>query len=400
VIRHALAELRAHPWRAALSGVSLCIGVLAIVAISTVGAITRDVFIAAQEQRDGRAVLVGGEARTAALTPDAVRAALDAARPVKDAGGGAALTIQKGAWVGVPGGRSAGVPLRAQSMTMVAGDLERVRRIPLRMGRWFDSHADVPVELVLNDAAAVRWGVPGMRLDVWVSREETPVTAVVTGIVSDGSADPNVYANLTALLWANPHLVTKEDSVTVLVSHPRLAVDELAGVAVRIVAAAGGEIKRESLSRRDTVSYLLSQLESQQQAFTIVAVVALIIAAIGMLNIGLASIGERARELVIRRAVGATRTAILGQIVLAAVAVGLLATVAAVGLAVGAVQWWVPHQITPIAGQELAAAVAYPTVPWQSVFHGVLAATATTLVGSALPAIVAARLDVATALRD
>ncbi len=54
-------------------------------------------------------------------------------------------------------------------------------------------------------------------------------------------------------------------------------------------------------------------------------------------------------------------------------------------------QWWVPQRIHP------ASAIEPPGLPWSAVGWGLVAFVVTTVVGSAIPAIVAARLDVATA---
>jgi putative ABC transport system permease protein len=139
---------------------------------------------------------------------------------------------------------------------------------------------------------------------------------------------------------------------------------------------------------------LLEQLRTQQAAFLVVALVALAIAALGMLNIGLASVSERARELVIRRAVGATRADILGQMLVSSIVVGVAVAAVAVDTAWIGVQWWVPQLIAP------STAITPPGLPWAAVSWGLVAAISTTVAGSLLPAVVAARLDVATALRD
>lgn len=112
----------------------------------------------------------------------------------------------------------------------------------------------------------------------------------------------------------------------------------------------------------------------------------MVILALGILNIGLAGVSERARELVIRRAVGATRGDIIAQMLVSAMLVGVLAASVAVVLGAVAVEWWVPQRIPP------GSALAPPGLPWQAAGWGIIAAVTTTLAGSLLPALVAARL--------
>lgn len=92
----------------------------------------------------------------------------------------------------------------------------------------------------------------------------------------------------------------------------------------------------------DTVAALANNLESQRTAFLSVAVLALAVSALGILNIGLASMAERSRELVVRRAIGATRLNIVSQVVLTAILIGLVSAAVALGLVVLAVHVWVP----------------------------------------------------------
>jgi putative ABC transport system permease protein len=319
---------------------------------------------------------------------------LAAAEPVTATGGGVAIIAQPATQPGVarPHDLAAPHPLTVQSMTLVAGDLTRVKRLPMLAGRWFDSATDLPVELVVNLPAARRWGGVGTDLMVSISNRYPPVATVVSGVVADGQGEAIIYVSLPALLHVQPYaldLLTAE----ILLHHPGTGLDTLTQVGERVAGAGHGSLPGP-LRRADTVGLLLEQLRAQQAAFLVVALVALAIAALGMLNIGLASVGERARELVIRRAVGATRVDILGQMLVSSIVIGVAAAAVAVAAAWIGVQWWVPQRIAP------STAIAPPGLPWAAVSWGLVAAISTTVAGSLLPAVVAARLDVATALRD
>lgn len=131
-VSHGLADLRAYPGRAALTGLSLTIGVLAMVAIFTVGSITADVFIAAEEQHNGRLVTVQGQVELPHPGPAELRAALAAATPVADTGGAAVIIARPTSVTGVahPSQLAAGAAYSHQALNLVAGDLTGVRRLP------------------------------------------------------------------------------------------------------------------------------------------------------------------------------------------------------------------------------------------------------------------------------
>lgn len=308
ILGHGSTDLRAHPGRALLSGLSLCIGVLAVVAIFTIGAITTDVFVAVNEQRDGRYFTAQGTVTVGDPGPGQVRAALAMAEGVDVTGGAVAIVARP---VGITGLASVGEwqrgePLHIQPLAYVAGNLGGVRRLPLLAGRWFDAQADIPVELVVNQLAALRWGGIGTELMVLADPDGPPVSATIVGIIADGTASSTVLVSLPSLLRARPSAIAGTD-VELWLHHPRFGLPTLTPVANDMAAALGGQMRDDGLQRHDALQQLLDQLRSQQFAFFLVAMVALLISAMGILNIGLASVGERSRELVIRRAVGATR---------------------------------------------------------------------------------------------
>jgi len=136
---------------------------------------------------------------------------------------------------------------------------------------------------------------------------------------------------------------------------------------------------------------LLRQSQKTQQIFNIVmgaiAGLSLLVGGIGIMNIMLATVLERTREIGVRRAVGARQHDILRQFLVEAVVICLLGC--AIGLIVGYV---ISRAITFYAG--------WPTIV--SVFSVVLAVGVSTSVGMIFgiyPATKAAKLDVIDSLR-
>ena len=129
-----------------------------------------------------------------------------------------------------------------------------------------------------------------------------------------------------------------------------------------------------------------------QLGVTVTAILLLSVSAIGMINIGLAGIEQRSHELLIRRALGATRASIAIQVIGSSVLLGLIIAFAAVlisAVLVWAIPWMMPAD-SPLEP---------PAYPYTAAMIAACASIVTSLVGSLAPAIKAIRLQPALALR-
>ncbi len=153
---------------------------------------------------------------------------------------------------------------------------------------------------------------------------------------------------------------------------------------------------------------LLEQARKTQLQFTLVfgsiAGISLLVGGIGIMNIMLASVTERTREIGIRRALGATRKHILWQFLVETSVLSTLGGLAGVALGVGlsvAVQWGVSSlPDLPLVGQFFNRDANLPTqVTLWSILVSFIVAVATGLVFGLYPARRAAKQDPIVALR-
>ena len=136
---------------------------------------------------------------------------------------------------------------------------------------------------------------------------------------------------------------------------------------------------------------LLRQAEATQRTFSIVlgsiAGISLLIGGIGIMNIMLASVTERTKEIGIRRAIGAKRKQIVGQFLIETVVLSVSGGL--IGIGIGLL---IPWMITIIADMPTAV------TPW-SVGLSVVISVGIGIIFGMYPALRAANLDPIVALR-
>lgn len=150
-----------------------------------------------------------------------------------------------------------------------------------------------------------------------------------------------------------------------------------------------GETDFEVEDFRDTIQGVLNQTRQYAIAVMAVGIVAILAGGVGIMNVTLATIFSRVREIGIRRAVGATRRDILAQFVIEAMLLGFFGGLAGIGLGLAG--------ITYIAAKGMRGG-AEPLVWWH------LLATLGISIGagflfSLYPAYQASKMDPVEALR-
>jgi putative ABC transport system permease protein len=119
----------------------------------------------------------------------------------------------------------------------------------------------------------------------------------------------------------------------------------------------------------------------------------LLIGVAGILNVGLATVGERVEEFALRRAVGTPRSLLAGIVLSETLLTGLLTAAAAIGVSAAGLT-----VVVKLVGdsQPLLKDVVFP---WDAGVAGIIAGLIAGVLGGLIPAVRAAGIPIATVMR-
>ncbi len=282
------------------------------------------------------------------------------------------------------------------NLVAVSGDLRQFRPFRPVSGRWLDfgSAPSLAPRLVLNKEAAKglsRYPVPAQ---LHVDGDTADPTPQIVGVVDDGQDQPNAYVRtdeLTNWLPVTQLGGANSSGPSVVLLTPG-ATDTEQILRTRLLASGvpAEELQTQVVNAR---KHIESQLALLRWLFLGLAGVVLLIGVAGILNVGLATVGERVEELALRRAVGTPRTLLAGIVLTETLLTGLLTAAAAIGVAVLAL-----HRAGALLGNRIPG-VHDLSVPWQAAAAGIAAGLVAGLLGGLIPAIRAARIPIASVMR-
>lgn len=170
--------------------------------------------------------------------------------------------------------------------------------------------------------------------------------------------------------------------------HLELAIGEATGLFRLIRGLRAGEANNFDIAKSDNiVEALLDNIRFVTLAATIIGLITLTGAAIGLMNIMLVSVTERTREIGIRKALGATRKMIKQQFLMEAIIICQLG--GALGIVLGIIAG---NGISLLIGSQFF-------IPWLWVMTGIMLCVGVGLIAGYYPAAKASHLDPIESLR-
>ncbi|WP_434446245.1 ABC transporter permease [Lentzea sp. E54] len=424
--------IRARKLRTFLSMVSLFLGVLAVVAVQAGAEIAERAMLTDVELQSGKDGTLRGYIPGEKGAPGIVEATLkgrsDAVamissqavigepgvRPINEGGMPFQYANQGGGYYGPQMICDAGGVCHEQkppekkpdgqaievSMVALTGDIRQFKPFRAVSGSWLDfgTAPSLAPRIVLNAEAAKgleQYRVPG---EMMIEGATHHVSPQIVGVVEDGNSEPRVYMRLDELRTWMPS-ATETSGANRFRGGTNLEVflqpgsDDLQQLLKAKLVGAGLQPDQMHFQTVNSKERMESELRIMRLIFLGMAFLVLLIGVAGILNVGLATVGERVEEFALRRAVGMSRMLLAGIVLAETLLTGLLTA----GLAIGA----------GAAGLQVALMLfgsRFPSLqgtafPWEAGVAGVIAGLIAGVLGGLIPAIRAARIPIATVMR-
>jgi putative ABC transport system permease protein len=425
--------IRARKTRTLLSMVSLFLGVMAVVVVQVGAETAKNARLADLELHAGkdgtRQTYLPGNADTIQISQDTLKGRKDAVAvsttqaiigepgvsPVNP-GGGPFDQPGGGQYAGPVGGemycdsrgycqpmQTAGdapaVPVPGKaielSLNVLTGDIRQFRPFRSVSGQWLDFSSDPSLSprIVINLEAAKGFTRHQVPAEMRVEGATANPTPRIIGVIDDGNPQPTAYTRADELQTWVPRAGNSGDygpGLQVMLAPTAGDVEQLLRIRLAAIGMPAEQIQFETIQARKDIAKELALL---RWIFLGMAGLVLLIGVAGILNVGLATVGERVEEFALRRAVGTSRSLLAGIVLAETLLTGLLTAAAAIGLSALALT-----AISTLFGdrEQLLQDLVFP---WQAGAAGVIAGLVAGLLGGLIPAIRAARIPIATVMR-
>ncbi|MCA2213106.1 ABC transporter permease [Jidongwangia harbinensis] len=413
-----LQGIRARKLRTLLSMVSLFLGVLAVVVVQAGASIAERALLANVELTNGidgtKNLYVPPEPGAASAVLDTVEGRPDATamivlpaiigepgvRPVNEGaapfdenwGSSGEICFPDGTCQPNPEPTGQAVEVRLTALTGDVRAFRPYRPYRPRHGQWLDftTMPAMAPRLVLNLEAAKgfeRYRVPAeMRVRGAIAH----ITPQFVGVIDDGDIQPRAYVRMDELVtWLPVNTLTDpgtggELQVLMTGSTPveQVLTSRLTGLGLQV-----GVQTVDSLERQE------DELALIRLVFLAMAGLVLLIGVAGILNVGLATVGERIEEFALRRAVGTPRSLLAGIVLAETLLTGLLTAAAAIGVSVGGLKL-----VSMMLG-DAEPFLQNMQYPWDAGLAGIVAGLIAGILGGFVPALRAARIPIASVMR-
>jgi putative ABC transport system permease protein len=170
--------------------------------------------------------------------------------------------------------------------------------------------------------------------------------------------------------------------------------DQLTTLVKRDLGGALGDDVEVSINRQDWATYGDDPFAVTRTVVTGIAVLVLLLGALGLVNIALVTVKQRVREIGIRRSFGATASRVFFAVMMESVVATVVAGGVGVIVSILVVQ---SPAVRDLVGQGMIS--DFPPFPADAAITGLVAATAVGALAGLLPALVAVRVKVIDAIR-
>ncbi|MFI6093908.1 ABC transporter permease [Lentzea sp. NPDC051213] len=424
--------IRARKLRTFLSMVSLFLGVLAVVAVQAGSEIAERAMLTDVELQAGKdGTIMGyipGEKGASGIVESMLKGRTDAValigskaiigepgvRPINEGGMPFEYAGQGGYYGPMTYCDSSGVcheqkPQEKKpdgqaievSMVALTGDIRPFRPFRPVSGSWLDftSAPSMAPRIVLNEEAAKglrQFRIPG---EMMIDGATHHVSPQIIGVVQDGNSSPRIYMRLDELRTWMPSATETNDANKFTGGGTNLEVymapgtDDLQQLIKAKVVGAGVQPDQLHFNTVNSKERMQSELKIMRLIFLGMAFLVLLIGVAGILNVGLATVGERVEEFALRRAVGMSRMLLAGIVLAETLLTGLLTAALAIGAGAAGLQ------VALMMFGSRFPSLQGTTFPWEAGVAGVIAGLIAGVLGGLIPAIRAARIPIATVMR-
>ena len=392
-------EVRVHRARVVLSLVGVVLAVFAMTVVTAAGTLARQVVLESSERAGGRTTTMAVSAFGTEQQPSTEQL-LTAYEGIVDRFDiGWSSTVQQtgldlsGATAPGQVGSPAvgGVYANVSIVDPAYGVIHRITPVRGRYLAEGDAQRLAPAAVV-NETYLDQLGMSGAAPPFRLMLPGDPdVTIVVVGVLEGQLySSPELHVLREALPLLPATLTAQGSTPTLEIWVPPETADAISAAVPTILSSQG--LSGEAFPMSDPG--LPRLLGGAQWAIRGLSVIALVLGATGVLNVGIVTVRQRVREIGIRRALGASSSRVFAAVVLESVCAMALAGLVGVALAVAVV---VNLPLDTLLGDLGITDV--PAFPVSAAVEAFLAATAVGALAGLVPATIAVRSKVIDAIR-